>query len=165
MPLPQSPAKAAPPGASPAPLTGGGDEQGAKGDGSCSPGPAQGCCSTRAGPGCREQREQQPKHGWGVGASRASRSAQLVCLVFQGHRGGGKERKESEKKKLTQKPQGIFCLFRILGREKIATVIQSIWDNNSLFTVCMQRRQAGSTAQGRGMRNLPRLRRGPTASA
>lgn len=66
---------------------------------------------------------------------------------------------------MTQKPQGIFCLFRILGREKIATVIQSIRDNNSLFTVCMQRWQAGSTAQGQGMRNLPRSRHGPTASA
>lgn len=91
---------------------------------------------------------------------RAGRASELICLVFQGHRGGGKERKESEeKKKLTQKPQGIFCLFRILGREKIATVIQSIQDNNSLFTVCMQRWQAGSTAQGRGMRNLPQPNR------
>lgn len=62
---------------------------------------------------------------------------------------------EKKKKKLTQKPQGIFCLFRILGREKIATVIQSIPDNHSLFTVCMQRWQAGSAARGRGMRNSP----------
>lgn len=79
----------------------------------------------------------------------------------QGHGGGGKEREgrargeRKKKKKLTQKPQGIFCLFRILGREKIATVIQSIPDNHSLFTVCMQRWQAGSAARGRGMRNSP----------
>lgn len=79
-------------------------------------------------------------------------------------RKGKREREEEGKKKknLTQKPQGIFCLFRILGREKIATVIQSILDNNSLFTVCMQRWQAGSAVRGTGMRNSPgalRLRR------
>lgn len=79
--------------------------------------------------------------------------------------GKGRERgkeKGKKKKNLTQKPQGIFCLFRILGREKIATVIQSILDNNSLFTVCMQRWQAGSAVRGTGMRNSPgalRLRR------
>lgn len=79
--------------------------------------------------------------------------------------GKGRERgkeKRKKKKNLTQKPQGIFCLFRILGREKIATVIQSILDNNSLFTVCMQRWQAGSAVRGTGMRNSPgalRLRR------
>lgn len=92
-------------------------------------------------------------------------SSSWVC---RGRGGGGKEREEREgrrrekKKNLTQKPQGIFCLFRILGREKIATVIQSILDNNSLFTVCMQRWQAGSAVRGTGMRNSPgalRLRR------
>lgn len=112
----------------------------------------------------REQREWQPEYGRGAGASRESQRARPPGFSRSQRWWEGKKR-ERGKKQLTQKPQGIFCLFRILGREKIATVIQSIRDNNSLFTVCMQRWQAGSTAQGRGMRNLLLSRHGPTASA
>jgi len=42
---------------------------------------------------------------------RAGRASELVRLVFQGHRGGGKERKESEKKKVDSETTGNFLPF------------------------------------------------------
>lgn len=138
--------------------------------GSCPPLPRRCCRHHQAQPefhrsGHGEQRERQPEHGRGEGASRDSQGAHPPGFSRSQRWWEGKKREGGEEeKKLTQKPQGIFCLFRILGREKIATVIQSIQDNNSLFTVCMQRWQAGSTAQGRGMRNSPRSHRGSDRS-
>lgn len=168
-PLPQLPAQAALPGASPATSARGGDGQGAQRAGSCPPPPARGCSATRLGPKfacCQPQGAARVAAGVWLGSGcEQGEPASSSTWFFKVTEVVGRKEKRARKKKLTQKPQGIFCLFRILGREKIATVIQSIRDNNSLFTVCMQRWQARSTAQGRGMRNLLLSRHGPTASA
>lgn len=93
------------------------------------------------------------------------RPIKLVCLVFQGHRGGGKE-KEREREKLTQKPHGIFCLFRILGREKNS---HSYSKHARIITGCLlficKECQAVGIVQGRGMRNSSDLFRHTKASA
>lgn len=142
----------------------GGDEQDAQQAGSCPPLPCQCCSITRLSPEfscCRPRgaagAAARARPGSGCEQRQPGSSSAWFFKVTEVV---GRKEKRARKKKLTQKPQGIFCLFRILGREKIATVIQSIQDNNSLFTVCMQRWQAGSTAQARGMRNLPRSHRG-----
>lgn len=165
----RSPEHPRPPPAFPAASAREGDGQGAQRAGSCPPLPARGCSAARLGPKfarCRPRGAARVAAGARPGSGcEQGEPASSSAWFFKVTEVVGRKEKRARKKKLTQKPQGIFCLFRILGREKIATVIQSIRDNNSLFTVCMQRWQAGSTAQGRGMRNLPRSRRGPTASA